>query len=759
MKQRKSNTDFSLEKVVERSKQISRIREGILSSADSASLTHKIVFEKPMKVTGLHTSNICESVYADYNYGSLVRGYDINTGECIFSLEWNPHPTKLFKGFSNCPSFLLAISDEEGKFKAFDLNLKGSLYAQIEACKGISEMVLTPDKDIIIACLDGCAYVYRSSDWTLYRVLCYPPISPITSLALVPYSTLILLGYQDGNVAILDYVNGRVPGSFKLSEEPIKSISSSKEQFAASTDNDLFLCDLKKGVTHIIHYDTKIKLVKIGIGDCWSHSPTLLNLNRITESWMESEVFIGLESGLISIVNLSGYGLVSEIHGHKDEINSLLVSPGHYLISGSSDGSIRRTQIPSSKCVNIYYQTDGNRSVAVSSNGKYLSVSGIVDDRAKLIDLSSGTIKQTFEHQNSVRAVQFAKVDGHEYLFTGGWDGMVYQWNIEDGRLMNEFSAPGYVDDVKIHNNLLAVAYYARQQYGAFRIWDLTKNKIIYDCKGHDPYVDPGQSVYLHLDSDFIFSSGDDGMIYKWRLADNSLMQSFSHGSSVRCIAISSNRRLLFSAATDCTIKVWDIFTGIKIKTLFGNSGRVYFIVLSNEDKYLFSANEYGAINKFDVHSGKLLQTFNYHNGLRIWQIKLSPDGKTLITASEDGTVKFISAFNGELLGTYYNTEKGFLWSTPSTKQTPNEYYWTDRLDLVEVSEENFDSNNHCSTLDEKRIHEYHSVYNNQKLVMSKLNSSKFSDLYKLSSLQMKNELLINRLIDTNQNKLLNSGV
>jgi len=745
----------SFEIVAERNKQISLIRQEILSSSNSKSLKHQINSEIPMKVTGLHTNEIDISVWADYNHGSIIHGYFIKTGECFHSQEWTPNPTIRFGGVFTSSDNLLALSNVDGKLNAYDIKKRRSTFADTQSNSKISDVVHTPENYLIVSSYDGSAYVYRETNWSLCRALYGNPNNAITSQALIPFSSSILLGYNDGSVAIVNYLTSLIYNTFKLSDKAINSVSASHKLFAASTEHELFIGDLKKGENHRTYYTPKITSVKIGLGDCWSHSPSLLNSEHEYDPWLVSKVYVGTEQGSILIKDLSRCGFETKINSHKAAISSMLISMDHHLITGSSDGTIRRVQLPSGNCTNIYYPSGGNISMAVSSNCKYFCISGFEDNKAKQINLDNGTTMFNYFHQNSVRALQFAKINNKEFLFTGGWDDRVCQWNLDDGQLINEYPVPGLVCDLNICNNRLAIGFLIRGLCCSIQVIDYTNNKIITTNMVNPPCIIQAKSVYLYLDNDFIYAGRNDGFINKWELSNNKLCRSFYHGSSIRSITVSSKEQILFSAAVDYTIKAWNTVSGDHIKTFYGNSGQIYSLVLSHDEKYLFSANEFGTITKFDISSGQLIQTLNYHEGFRVLKIKLSPDGNTLLTASEDGKIRFISAVNGELLGTYYSTTKGFLWTIPETENAQNGYYWTDCLEHVAVSAEYSDDNKQNKKLEEKQIADYHAIYNNQKLVMSRINSSKFFDIYKASIIQIKNEMLINRLTCLNQNKLL----
>lgn len=111
------------------------------------------------------------------------------------------------------------------------------------------------------------------------------------------------------------------------------------------------------------------------------------------------------------------------------------------------------------------------------------------------------------------------------------------------------------------------------------------------------------------------------------------------HASLVNSIAFSPDGKLMASGSGDDTVRLWDVGTGLQIKSFSGHTGYIMSVVFSPDGKILASGGFDMTIRLWDVQSGKLLNTLEGHTG-QIFSIAFSPDGKTLASGSGDNTAK-----------------------------------------------------------------------------------------------------------------------
>lgn len=108
-----------------------------------------------------------------------------------------------------------------------------------------------------------------------------------------------------------------------------------------------------------------------------------------------------------------------------------------------------------------------------------------------------------------------------------------------------------------------------------------------------------------------------------------------NHADIVRAVAVSPNGQLAASGSRDGTVRLWDVRSGMVVRTLSGHSGTV-FSVLFVSDKILLSGSQ-REIKSWDVTTGKVLRDIPSRRS--VTSMSLSPDSKMLAFAAIDHVV------------------------------------------------------------------------------------------------------------------------
>ena len=126
------------------------------------------------------------------------------------------------------------------------------------------------------------------------------------------------------------------------------------------------------------------------------------------------------------------------------------------------------------------------------------------------------------------------------------------------------------------------------------------------------------------------------------------------HRDIVNSVSFSPDGKLIASASSDTTIKIWQP-NGRLITTLKGHQDSVIDVAFSPSDEIIASVSEDKKIKLWNYH-GTLLRTLVGHQG-GIHKVAFSPDGAIIATASGDKTVRLWSS-QGKLLQVLNHTRE-----------------------------------------------------------------------------------------------------
>jgi WD40 repeat protein len=125
------------------------------------------------------------------------------------------------------------------------------------------------------------------------------------------------------------------------------------------------------------------------------------------------------------------------------------------------------------------------------------------------------------------------------------------------------------------------------------------------------------------------------------------------HVANVNNVAFSPDGKLLASASTDNTIRLWNVSDGTLLHILQGHTRIVYGVAFSPDGQTLASASGVGEgkILLWRMADGALLQTLLTepdpptfsHLGTVMHALSFSPDGQFLASGKTNGTIRLWS--------------------------------------------------------------------------------------------------------------------
>ena len=97
-------------------------------------------------------------------------------------------------------------------------------------------------------------------------------------------------------------------------------------------------------------------------------------------------------------------------------------------------------------------------------------------------------------------------------------------------------------------------------------------------------------------------------------------------------VAFSPDSQWVAAMDWDHTLKLWDVATGTKRRTMQGDTGVVFSIAFSRDGKWVASGNSDHTVRIWNTETGKLVRILRGHKSL-VYHVQFSPDGRNLISA------------------------------------------------------------------------------------------------------------------------------
>ncbi|MGB3532590.1 MAG: serine/threonine-protein kinase [Microcoleaceae cyanobacterium] len=278
-------------------------------------------------------------------------------------------------------------------------------------------------------------------------------------------------------------------------------------------------------------------------------------------------------------------------------------------------------------------------------SSQYIVAQSLVKKCQDAINWRLVTPQEIGQHLGAVGTVAFSP--NGEILATGSRDQTIKLWNVETGDLVETLTGDGSpiwsVDFSPSGSDLAAGSYYWR-----ILEWNLETGE------SYIPLQQNGAiwSVKISPDERLVASASSDQTVKVWdRLSGYILYDFIAHNDIVYTVDWTPNGRVLVSGSKDKTIKVIDINTGTILYSLIGHSDQVRSVKISSDGKILISGSYDDTIKVWNLETGQLIHTLVGHSG-DILSVDISPDNQIIASGSRDRTIKLWNLQTAELLST-----------------------------------------------------------------------------------------------------------
>ena len=320
-------------------------------------------------------------------------------------------------------------------------------------------------------------------------------------------------------------------------------------------------------------------------------------------------------------VRLDDAAQTLRLDAHEGPLSALATSwNGSFVVSAGKDGALRLWGRPI---------VDGDASNAVDSNARFGSSNADSPSAwRRLLELDG--------HADWIRALALSPND--RYLASGGWDQVVYLWDLASGRRLR--SLPERVKGVSQlefapDGRTLATA----TEFGGVTLWDAALNEAVFRVQ-----VGSGtaRSFRFSRDGRYFATACDDGAVRIWTgRRETPLREIADFPASIAAVDLSCDSRLLAAGCDNGKIYVVDLTdaTGKTRRVLPGHLGGVRGVRFFADSDWLISNGKDGTARVWNLLDDAEAQTLSSGES-PIASTALDFIGASFFVGEESGALK-----------------------------------------------------------------------------------------------------------------------
>jgi WD40 repeat protein len=362
---------------------------------------------------------------------------------------------------------------------------------------------------------------------------------------------------------------------------------------------------------------------------------------------------------------------VRTMAGHTSMVNSAgLSADGEYAVSGSFDKTIRLWHTATGKCLRTLVEAAClGHAVAMSADGRY-ALSGSDYGELKLWSLggrfettapltlsrlpdAASIIAEQRELESRLREAaqkgrqgdyvgeyralkEMADSSGQSLDFWNAWSGLYAHlpktgfWGVGPQRELAGHSA-GLRSACVSPDGRLALS---GGDDGTLKLWSLEDGQCRRSWKGH---VYPVKSVCMSADGQLALSAGAYGVmdapLKLWDLSAGECRRAFKPVGDANAVCLSPDGRYALSGGGDNALSLWDVDTGLRLRTYEGHTDSVNAACLSADGRYALSGGRDKTLRLWNLADGRCLRVTEAHEDA-INCVCLSADGRYALSGS-----------------------------------------------------------------------------------------------------------------------------
>ncbi len=544
---------------------------------------------------------------------------------------------------------------------------------------------------------------------------------------------LLAVGRATGQVDLINTKQDQKISTIDFIQEQTGKVS----EVAFSPDGDLLVVAGQIGNRGI---------AKIWKADRTNAAPVVLpphgtKINSVAFDPSGKMLLTAADDKSLKLWQLNDLTLIRTFTGHLGPVWDCDFAPnGVEFVSASEDGTVRvwsiGASIPNRRFAEhqgpvycVRFLKDGTRLASAGADKKVLrwtiasssfSEAGTQDENASLIQATKRRVDRLLKqnnsddpktvensglrreesdsqilgtHENAVRVLEVSS-DGRT-LVSGGDDNLVKLWDLGNGTSLD---AENVERTLKGHGSWIRGAAFSSNNKTIFsggydreiRIWDLNSPGNTIEILSENKTL----ACAVSPNGNRLVTTTEDGKAKVWdaKTGEELALLQDGHRFLSTTALVTNDESMMFTAAGDNTVRVWDFQAGIEMKTI-NNTGRRSLLSLSRDGRR-FATGENGekAIRIFDVKTGELVQRCapdilvgrGSENSVDITTFALSEDGSYVIAGDSYGVCYLWNVENNRLIAKW----RGHFAAVVSTYFTSGIVAQSDELTFVTAGRE-----------------------------------------------------------------------
>ena len=534
----------------------------------------------------------------------IINIWDFSSIKCIQHLHTFRISEKGTPAVVIAKNMIFAICGHQ--MVIWDLNSKEEIFNYLASCELISLAATTDAQKLLAGTIDGSLYCYNVQQ----RDLTMLP-------SLHGKSIHFLRVHSDGNRIITAAQDG-VLG--------IHELSSKRTIHLLNAHAQMMTCLLSEHIGNI-------EVIITGSDDKTAKVWDLINGNLIHTLCGHTKavkciavaneyVITGSLDSTIIVWSFSSGSRYKTLEGHLADIWCTTVLPGgKELVSGSKDDYLKVWSIEEGRCLQTLEGHSSWVSCVATVPSSGLIISGSNDKSIKIWKHDSKSVLLVEQHLKQPECVvSYLALD---LVISGAPDGIKF-WKLSNGKCVHTISTPASCLATDVCNHLLI----SGTKDGTLNVWSLETFSMMHRFRGHSAAV----TCLFRLSRESFISASADGLLKMWTCNLLERISYSGHTAGVKCLAVSEDEAIAASGSSDCTARIWSIFSGKCIGTLSGHTKVVVCIAISKNNSLIATGSDDTTLRVWSLHNLCCTHQFQYMDSVKC--LLFTPDDKMVIAGA-----------------------------------------------------------------------------------------------------------------------------